>query len=306
MKPHDPYGPLLTELRAANDAGEDEIFFESLRQLQPYVTQLRLQYKQCPSNVDFSCPHTRAAYLLAYYPHYIEPVYWALSQLKDPVLVAALNQPTLRVCCVGAGPAPEALGLALYLQEHCPQTTCVTAYLLDKYVDGWHLGQELTRYHLAPHYWPAGKLVFKPLEFDFLDETCLDEPFINRAIRHAQLFIMQNCLNDQLANPQAAREMVLRLFRLAQPGALFLICDLNFDPVCKLICSLEKAICAEQIGQVILPVQRHVTVIRSQITTPVIVKEHLLTGDEAKRLIARRTTDYYYAIFQRITEEIPF
>lgn len=69
MKAHDPYGPILAKLRAISNMGDDAGFHENLRKLQPYVTELRRQYKKCPSRIDFSDESTRLAYLLVYYPH---------------------------------------------------------------------------------------------------------------------------------------------------------------------------------------------------------------------------------------------
>ncbi len=298
---------MLDHLRAINDLSDDDIFFESLRQLQPYVTNLRYQYSQSPSHVDFSCRHTRAAYLLAYYPHYIEPIYETLSQFYE--VLSVINQPQLRVCFIGAGPAPEALGLAAFVNKNCDQTNAITGYLLDKFVDGWRLGQEITQYHLVPQYLKHRPFVFRPVEFDFLDESCLNDPFTDRAINHSHLFIMQNCLNDQLDNPDEAREMVLRIFKSAPLGAIFVVCDLKFDEVRDLIESIQGVIETEEIGTVLLAVDQYPRKITSSITAPniLVLLDHLLIGDPEKKLIPRKSTWYYSAIFQRTEpNEIPF
>jgi len=41
------------------------------------------------------------------------------------------------------------------------------------------------------------------------------------------------------------------------------------------------------------------------VVVPQVILEHLLTGDESKNLIPRKSTQYYAAVFQRI-EEISF
>jgi hypothetical protein len=133
MKTHDPYGPILAELRLLCDSGDEAVFRKGLRELQPKVTWLRQQYKKCPSRVDFSDETTRLAYLLVYYPHYIEQVCHVLSNVLG--IESKLNRQHLVVSFFGPGPAPEALGLALFLSEHCPKTTRLTGYLFDKYVD---------------------------------------------------------------------------------------------------------------------------------------------------------------------------
>ncbi len=86
MKQHDPYGPILNELRTLSDSEDVATFYVSLRRLQPHVSELRKQYKKCPSKVDFSNEDTRLAYLLAYYPHYIEQIYRVLENLPESLL----------------------------------------------------------------------------------------------------------------------------------------------------------------------------------------------------------------------------
>src|ERR1035437_5825962 len=118
MNQHDPYGPILAELRRLNDADTEDLFYDCLHQSQPYVTNLRRSYQNSPSNVDFSCRHTRAAYLLAYYPNYIEPLYEILCQLHQlhpDVIQGTFGYEKLRGLFLGAGPAPEVLGLLAFL-----------------------------------------------------------------------------------------------------------------------------------------------------------------------------------------------
>jgi hypothetical protein len=300
MHPHDPYGPMLAELRRLNDTDTEELFQDSLHQAQPYVTNLRLAYKKSPSNVDFSCQHTRAAYLLAYYPNYIEPLYEILCSLPPDIIQSAFDCEKLRGLFLGAGPAPEVLGWISFLNEHFPQTRTATAYLLDKYIDGWRTGQDITRYHLAPDYWPQGQLTIRPLEFDFLDPMTLTDPFVQRSTQISNLVVMQNCLNDQLNNRQAVLAMLQNVFRLSRPGTVFVISDLQFPAVRNFMCEMIDFVIKSRLGQILLPIQDQPIRSCVHVEVPQIILDHLLIGDAARNLIARKYACYYATAFQRI------
>jgi len=304
MKPHDPYGPMLAELRGLNDADTDDIFHESLHQAQPYVMNLRIAYRKTPSNVDFSCQHTRAAYLLAYYPNFIEPLYEILSRLPPEVVQNAFGCEKVRGLFLGAGPAPEVLGWIAFLNDHIPEAEIATAYLLDKYIHGWRTGQEITRYHLAPYYWPKGQIALKPMNFDFLDPETLKDPFVQRSIQISDLVVMQNCLNDQLGNHQPVMTMLQNVFTQVKPGTLFIISDINYNTIRGIIQKFSNFVAQSRLGEVLLHVQKQASRIRSSIDIPPIILEHLLIGDAGRNLIPRKYTYFYSAVFQR-TEEIP-
>lgn len=305
MKRHDPYGQLLAELRRVNDADTDMFFQESLQKSQPYVTALRLAYANSPSNVDFSCHHIRAAYMLTYYPNYIEPLYEILRLLPMETMQSVFGFDKLRGVFLGAGPAPEVLGWIAFLNDYIPQAKVAMAYLLDKYIHEWRTGQEITRYHLAPYYWPVGELIIRPLEFDFLKLDTLQEAFVQRAIQISELLVMQNCLNDQLGNKGAILEMLKNIFAQTKPGALFILCDLNYQGAHEIMRELENHIIQMGMGQVLLPVKRNSKRYCACFDLPDILRQNLLTGDERKFLIPRKYTDCYYTVIQRV-DGIPF
>lgn len=306
MNPHDPYGPMLLELSDANDADTEDLFRESLRQTQPYVRDLRIAYSQSPSSVDFSCRHLRAAYLLAYYPHYIETIYHIFEDLDQDEVIQHFSKPKVRACFLGAGPAPEGLGWIAYLRDHVPEAECAIAYLLDLYVDGWRIGQEITRYHLAPIYWPNGRLITKPLIYDYRAADDEIDPFIGRTFQISDLFVMQNCLNDHLDRGDLVLENFLSIFRQASPGAIFVIADLNFDNIRNLMRRIEANVLENRIGRVLLSTEDQCAEFRSRIMYPPIIEECLLTGEN--RLRPKCLTRYYASVLQRVEDDdhIPF
>jgi hypothetical protein len=305
MRQHDPYGPMLEELRRINDADTDELFHDSLHQAQQYVTNLRIAYEDSPSNVDFSCPHTRAAYLLAYYPNLIEPLYEILCGLSPEVVHHVFGREKVRGLFLGAGPAPEVIGWIAFLNDYVPEVRIATAYLLDKYIHGWRTGQEITRYHLAPNYWLHGQIAIMPMEFDFLAPETLTNPFVQRSIQISDLVVMQNCLNDQLGNCQAVMIMLQNVFTQITPGTLFVVSDINYNTIRDTIREFSDFVARSGLGEVLLPVQDQAIRIRPHIEVPQVLLEHLLTRDAQRRLIPRKYTYFYSAVYRRI-EEIPF
>lgn len=288
---HDPYNPLLKELRLRNDAEDEETFADALQRLQPYVTRLRESYAASPSRVDFSCEHTRAAYMLVYYPHYIEPLYHILCDLPHAVTGSCFSGEKVRATFLGAGPAPEVLGWVAFLNRHAPQAKVALAHLLDWHVHAWRIGQEITAYALAPYYWPRGKTLLQPFEFDLLNPTALEQPRLQQAIRRSSLIVMQNCLNDLLHAREAVLETFLRILDLAESPTLVVVCDLYFPGVRDLMAEMLDALERRHWGEVVLPLQyREVT---SGIPLPEVITRHLLTGDEAQRLFPRKHTRFY-------------
>ncbi|GAP05495.1 hypothetical protein ATHL_00328 [Anaerolinea thermolimosa] len=287
---HDPYTYLLDELRIRNDAEDEETFADALHRLQPYVTRLRESYDASPSRVDFSCEHTRAAYMLVYYPHYIEPLYQILCALPQDVIQTCFNGEKVRAAFLGAGPVPEALGWVAFLNEYAPQARVALANLLDWHVHAWRIGQEITAYALAPYYWPRGKTLLQPFEFDLLNPAALEQPRLQQAIRRSSLIVMQNCLNDLLHAREAVLETFQRILDLAESPTLVVVCDLYFPGVCDLMAEMLAAMTQCHWGEVVFPLQyREVT----SCIPPEVITRHLLTGDRTRRLIPRKHTRFY-------------
>ena len=296
MKPHDPYGPMLEELCKRNDNDSEELFRDSLRQTQNYVRELRQAFKHCPSEADYSKDCIRAAYLLGYYPYYIEPIYHVLKKLPDDSVQAAFNYSKVRACFLGGGAGPEILGWIAFLQERCANIEIATAYIFDIHAHGWRTGQEITRYHLSTHYWDK-ELILVPYECDMLAEQVLDSPWGERAITISNLFVMQNSLNEYIGNEATFLENFLSLFQMISPGSIFVLIDLNFLQIKNLMQSIEIAITEHELGDAIVHVEDQYTNIESNIALPDILQEELFTS--ADGLIPKKHTRFYSSLLIR-------
>jgi hypothetical protein len=302
---HNPYEPIFEELCDINDLRDDELIRDSVRLTRPYVQGLRKAYKNAPANVDYSCRHNRAAYMLAYYPHYIEVLHHILDDLPEDIINSIFGESHLRACFFGAGPGPEVLGWISYLEAHTPWVERATAYLFDKYADAWAICREITRYQLAPQYWSGGKLVTRCFECDLLkvqQHSDEDETF-ERAIRTSSLLVMQNCLNDIGARAQGRLyENLLWLFETMVPGSIFVMADLQFDSVFDVMCRIEETIVDSGLALALRSAKEGLTEFESQIDMHPIIAEELFTGKDG--LIERRYTRFHSLVLARLDDEV--
>jgi hypothetical protein len=296
MLPHDPYTLMLNALNDHMDNISEEEVWLGLQKSQDFVRQLRNGYQSCPCNIDYGNAHLRAAYMLAYYPHYVEVLYAVLKQLHEED-VNLLSIDVLRIACVGAGPAPELLGLLSFLQEQNPGEQIVKACVLDKYANDWRVGQEITRYHLAPQYGQHKQLFLNPIHFDLTTPPDTWADLVFRPLKRANMFVMQNALNDQLAMRESLLANLLFIIQQSKPDTLFVLIDLVYAEIKAFLNDLADLVTDEQIARVVLR-PSDANVIESKVKVPEIVLEHLLVGEDG--LIPRRYTRFYSLSFVRI------
>lgn len=81
--------------------------------MQEHVYRIRkLYHMPIGRTIPYDDADFRAAYLLAYFPYYIEPICHVLEAANLPDSLFATG--TLKATFFGGGPCPEALGLAAY------------------------------------------------------------------------------------------------------------------------------------------------------------------------------------------------
>jgi len=99
--------------------------------------------------------------------------------------------------------------------------------------------------------------------------------------------------------------MLQNIFIQTRQGTLFLISDLYYDIIRDFIIEMSNFVEETGLGEVLLPVQEEPKCIYSHIEIPQIICEHFLTGDKNKKLIPKKKTRYYSAVYRR-NEEIPY
>ncbi len=125
---------LTPALRATNNIPEDK-HPDAANAMRRFVSQAREQFSQpLGKRMPYHDGNFRAAYLLAYFPYYIEPIYYALAEAKP--LFAERPNGVMNVAFLGGGPVPEALGLATYLRDHAPHISAIRGIVFDR-EEGW-------------------------------------------------------------------------------------------------------------------------------------------------------------------------
>jgi hypothetical protein len=298
MPPHDPYKLLLQELNEINDVEDIETYYKILEGSQQYVKALRKGYLSNPPNVDYSDPHHRAAYLLAYYPHYIENVYYSLKKLPPDILQSLKNAKKVRASFFGSGPAPEVLGLIAFIREYSINTESALVFLFDHF--HWHIGQMLTL-NMAREYWPRGILRIVPRELDITGEVSSWHSVIQKSINNSDILVMQNCLNDAIGQSEGFIDNFVNIVKIAKIGALILIIDLKHEHIKDLMIKLENALENSGMGQIVHGASK-LDNFRAEISVPIEIRERLLIREDG--LIPKESTYFRFTAFYKTQDTI--
>lgn len=79
----------------------------------PYLQQVRDAYSRVPTNFDYNSRYQKGIYMLAYFPFYIEPIYYSLE--NDIEQISSREKITISI--LGGGPLPELIGIVKLIDE---------------------------------------------------------------------------------------------------------------------------------------------------------------------------------------------
>lgn len=269
--------------------------------IQSSVRMLRRGYRQPVCDSYYEREEARRAYMIAYYPYYIEPA----RQLVASQVVAALwaqreHYPVLRLAYFAAGPCPELYGTMQALHRTALYDRAEVTVLDAE--PGWRPQQELT--------W---RLCQREGLLNTEDICCSVAGCDNqrscdsctRAVecRHdlydeTDVYFMQNYLSH--VSPDEVQLMIgqlrERLIR-AKAGAVFVLIDLDYAVVQDVL----QSVCTQLPSRVFV---RSTNVwddapcaVKYPYPLPSGLKEQVFTGEDG--LVPRRWTKYYYAILQK-------
>lgn len=271
-----------------------------IRSLRKPMRALWDSYRQTHVTVDYSSVEIQAAYLLRYYLPYS---CFVQSTLSDTATHLTFG-PVVNACLVGAGPAPEALGLATYFDKKSKsgKTQLVTT-LADRTSNQWRFSRNVTFNRLIPAAAPATLSALAEEEIDVSKgETCRGE---------YDLVLFQNCLNE-IVKPAGFDYAMLRAWtRLVRPnGSLVFIDRSGYDNVVTFLGDAENGLAGEGFEPV-LPLQTLTYDARGIYDSlPTMVKDSLLyyakgslinRNSENDRLILQNHIPYLRAVFKRPT-----
>jgi hypothetical protein len=300
------YGLIIENLTNQNDIQS------YLQSLQPDVKRLRSRFHTNHVRVDYSNYNTQAAYLLAYYPHYVEMTYRALESLqqKDPSLMQLVfDKKHLKVCLFCAGAAPEALGLLSFIKQFYPAVKSIVIYSYDLYSDTWRMSQNITKNIINS--------CFKDYHFALLSHRLkinqIDSFFsIFNDIKDSNILMFQNCLNEFGENDDV-KTMLKNIKFLSEnmpSHSLIFINDLSLyaqvnriiDSIIGIINDLNKTNLDDYNEQAFLINKSMEETFKSSIPISENVTKYLLTG--ADKLKPRKTINYnYLSVYKIFTKE---
>lgn len=268
------------------DARRKGSFENYLISLQASVRELRRSYWSSSVTVDYSRPAIQAAYLIAYYPHYVEMSLEILRLLSSEL---SYNR-EVKTCFFGAGPCPEVTSLAQFLVERSPNTKKITANVYDIASDTWTLSREITRKFIVPNLW-QGKVTLNSQHLDFNQKKSFG--IIQPCLESYNLFVFQNCLNE-IVERTVILENIEFLLDNVPSGSFVIFADLLYT---------QNFIMFEAIGKMVNTrsdlemCQQRTLRITPSLTIPRVLAKNLLTGKHG--LIPRSRINFMFLALRK-------
>lgn len=253
------------------------------------VQWIRKLYKQPIGRIlPYDDSEFRSAYLLAYFPYYIEPIYHVLqqSELSDSLF----NNQTLRAAFFGGGPCPEVLGLAAYLKKKAPRLAKVEATVFDRQL-GWNSIQK----ELVPSMLPSYKsghttLSLKNKQCDVV--ACLRRE-CTCGIADKDIIIAQNFLTEVYTEKKNAMETFERLINRSQCRYIVFV-DNMYNEVKGMMNELSSYLYDKGLTKRL--VSAETTQIHPNFRLPDVMRENLFTGENG--LIPKSTVKFHHMVLK--------
>lgn len=306
---HDPYFKLLKTVAEINGCQLDLIINQNhsttseicracdsnnSKYIQYFLAGLKLQVKELRSllrgafaNVNYSDRFTRAAYMLAYFPFYIEPIYYVTKSHIDKLIET--NTSEINICFIGGGPLPELLGLSKSISAK-NNVSILNCSILDAF-PYWITEREYCTKSLLKDYF-KGEVRMDSLNFNLWS----DDLEIPKEIRNADLVVAQNCINDC---PEDKFFTMKKNFQVIwnnmKKSSSIIILDLNYTTISDLLKDLKKYF-SQNGGEIIQDIfwdEKRPNIPKCQH-----LEEFLF--EQTDGLLARRVVKYYSLIVKKI------
>lgn len=230
----------------------------------------------------------RAAYLLAYFPYYIEPLCHVLEAAKLPD--SLFTGETLKAAFFGGGPCPEVLGLAAYLRKRAPRLARVEATAFERQ-PGWsNVQQGLVPAMLNSYKSGHTKFSLNCKSCDVVE--CLARQ-CTCGVADQQILIGQNFLTEVQGNRASAIETFERLIRRSTCKYLVFV-ENNYPDVKSLMNELSAHLFAK--GLTTAKPAAETTTIRPNFRLPQILQQHLFTWEDG--LKPRTNVTFHHIVLE--------
>lgn len=178
--------------------------------------------------VDYSSEELQIYYMLVYYTIYTYPLQSILKRGRG-TLNLPLHEGKLVASFIGAGPAPEVLGLLSFLENYQHKTfNAIEVNMLDQKSEEWSYSRSITTEHLIPSIWKNLSIAFNSKTLDIASK--IDEASIAKEFGRSSIVVMQNCLNEVSESALGnVNHNLQAIFKALPANALLVVIDVVTD-----------------------------------------------------------------------------
>lgn len=286
--PHDPAQQAFNWHCRSNNISEPNISCAAVN-MQEHVYRIRKLYGMpIGQTIPYDDADFRAAYLLAYFPYYIEPICHVLegAELHDSLF----DTDTLKAAFFGGGPCPEALGLAAYLRKRAPRLANVEATAFDRQL-GWNPIQQELVPSMLPSY-KSGHTTFALNSRSCDVVECLARQ-CTCGVADMDIIIGQNFLTEVYTNRTRAIETFERLIMRSKCRYLVFV-ENTYDQVKDLMNDLSAHLYGKGLTKA-KPTAETKT-IRPNFRLPQVMQQHLFIGCDG--LIPKYSVKFHHMVLE--------
>jgi hypothetical protein len=199
--------------------------------------------------IDYRDTAIQAAYMLRYFPYYIETAHHILKSI-DPPDANPVFTDGMSLCLYGCGPAPELLGILRYIQNHQPKVRTVNINYFDQHE--WKPWRWLCAKKISKEYWSGNVGNLNHSSWNYL--TDIEDHVVQETIHQAKLHSIQNCFSDLIysdVSPETIISSFKNLFKMTSAGSLFILSDQNIAMIKTIFNQISDQIESAHLGEVI-------------------------------------------------------
>ncbi|WP_250987276.1 hypothetical protein [Methanoculleus oceani] len=228
MEQRDPYSHIIKYLGLE---GNNQLI-DSLKSKISSIQET--YYKSDFNSYDYDDPLFQAAYLMAYYPLYIDPIQDALWTASHPQAfyidgsmkdkLGWEGKVNLDVSIYGGGAEPELLGLLKFINQKYPLIRAVRSHYIDNH--NWENFRAHAYTNMVPDYWRGdfipGNTVISNLGSIFNNDDAMS------ILQNSDVHVMQNCATDLMHSFQSVDRYVSfmhRCFNSMKEGSILIGID---------------------------------------------------------------------------------
>lgn len=270
----------------------DEIKAKSIKE---NIITLRSSYRMDNPVTHYDKDGIRKAYMLCYYPNYSLPAYELMNNIIIPELQNN-NKKQLKLTFFAAGPAPEAYGALMSLNDISFHKK-IQVHILD-FEKQWENERKATS-NLLRNMDNLRISEIKHISGCDLTSECRRgcSNWINceNTVFYGDILFMENCINH-MREEDMFHEKLKSKISYMQSGAIFTIIDLDYPNVKKILKQLI-VLCNDYVDVIATNIENSTSQSRLKVNIPDKMKKYIFTGE--KDLIEKKNTRYYYLILKR-------